>query len=118
MEDEDNNNITWKAADNDDTTDLCTEKWYLSPTSIACVEIKAVLERKRNTGDTTDDIILDYSQVYAMHAKVGKIADSDSDQALFFDAQDIDFTAFYDGAYERTTAGVAVLTAIVYSLAF
>ena len=105
-------------ADNDFTTDLCTEKWYLSPTAIACVEITAKLTRERNTGDTTDDIILDYSYEYAMHAKVGKIADSDNDQALLFEAQTVDFTAFFDGAVERTTAGVAVLTAIIYSLAF
>lgn len=65
-----------------------------------------------------DDIILDYSYEYQMHAKVGKIADSDSDQSLFFDAQTVDFTAFFDGAVEQTSAGVAVLTAIIYSLAF
>ena len=65
-------------------TDLCTEKWYLSPTAISCVELKGTLKRKRNTGDTVDDIILDYSNKYMMHAAIG-IIDTE-DNALKFAA--------------------------------
>ena len=74
-------------------TDLCTEKWYLSPTAIACVELKGVLKRKRNTGDTTDDIILDFNSKYQMHAKIGAM--DESDDALKFASQEVDFTQFY-----------------------
>lgn len=57
--------------------DLCTERWYLSPTAIACVELKGALKRKRNTGDAKKDIILDYSSKYQMHAKIGLMSESE-----------------------------------------
>ena len=66
-----------------DISDICTEKWYLSPTAITCVEMEVTVKRKRNTGDTAHDIILDYSNVYTMHAMVGRIADK-SDETLKF----------------------------------
>jgi len=43
---------------------LCSERWYLSLTAIACVEMTGRLTRLRNTGDTAHDIILDYSFAY------------------------------------------------------
>jgi hypothetical protein len=43
-----------------DATNLCTERWYLSLTAIACVEIKGTVERYRNTEDNAHDIVLDY----------------------------------------------------------
>ena len=73
------------------TDDLCTERWYLSESAITCVEIKATVMRKRNTGDTAHDINLTYSSVYNMHAAVGRVADS-SDQALQFATQAVDFS--------------------------
>ena len=63
--------------------DICKEKWQLSITAVACVEMEAKVKRKRNTGDTTQDINLDYSYSYDMHAAIGKMADT-SDQALLF----------------------------------
>ena len=47
-----------------ETTDLCTEKWYITDTAISCVEIKATVKRQRNTGDTAHDINLSYSNIY------------------------------------------------------
>ena len=49
-----------KGSDYTTEDNLCTEKWYLSLTAIACVEIKGTVERYRNTGDIAHDIILDY----------------------------------------------------------
>ncbi len=61
-----------KFVGNDDAAaklvDLCTEKWYLSPTAIACVEFSGSLIRKRNTGDYLDDINLDYTSAYQVSA--------------------------------------------------
>ena len=51
--------------------DLCTEKWYLSPTAVACVEMAGSLIRKRNTGDYLDDINLDYTSSYKVSAMIG-----------------------------------------------
>ena len=42
------------------TTQICTELWKLTDTSIACVEMQGTVKRKFSTGDTTDDFILDY----------------------------------------------------------
>lgn len=97
-------------------TDLCTEKWYLSDTAIACVELRGTLKRKRNTGDTTDDIILDYSNKYMMHAAIG-IIDTE-DNALKFAAVEVDFTQFFEGGAQALSATTVMLGAVLYSLAF
>lgn len=76
------------------------------------------LSRKRNTGDTAHDIILDYSNSYTMHAMVGRIADK-SDETLKFETIDVDFTQFYDsGAFSTASVSATVLAAIIYSMAF
>ena len=75
-------------------TDICTEKWQLSLTSITCVEMQVKVTRKRNTGDTAHDIILDFSNAYTMHAMVGRVEDK-ADETLKFETQDVDFTQFY-----------------------
>ena len=56
-------------------TDICTEKWYLSTTAIACVEMKIKLRRKRLTTDTAHDIELNYSHAYDMTAIIGRTQD-------------------------------------------
>ena len=53
-------------------TDICTEKWYLSPTAITCVEMKIKLKRKRLTIDTANDIELNYAYAYDMSAVIGR----------------------------------------------
>lgn len=58
-------------------TDLCTEKWYLTATAIACVEMSGIMKRKRNTGDVTNDIILDYASKYQMHAMIGLMSETE-----------------------------------------
>lgn len=100
------------------TTDICTEKWLLSPTAITCVEMQVHLKRRRNTGDTAHDIILDYSNSYTMHAMVGRVADK-SDETLKFDNIAVDFTQFYTttGA-TATTYSAAIVAAVMYSMAF
>ena len=60
-------------------TDICTEKWYLSTTAIACVEMKIKLRRKRLTEDTNHDIELNYSYAYDMTAIIGRSQDVDTD---------------------------------------
>lgn len=97
--------------------DLCTEKWYLSETAIACVEISGDLTRKRNTGDVISDIILDYTYSYQMHAQIGRTADED-DEALSFVSQTVDFTKFFDGAMAKTSACALLLAGTLYSLTF
>lgn len=101
------------------TTDICTEKWRLSPTSIACVEMEVKVKRKRNTGDTAHDIILDFSNTYTMHAMVGRVADK-ADETLKFETQDVDFTQFYTatGAISSYAGATTALAAMVYALAF
>ena len=98
--------------------DICTEKWLLSPTAITCVEMQVHLKRRRNTGDTAHDIILDYSNSYTMHAMVGRVADK-SDETLKFDNIAVDFTQFYTttGA-TATTYSAAIVAAVMYSMAF
>ena len=96
-------------------TDLCTERWTLSPTAVACVEMKGELSRKRNTGDTAHDIILDYSYSYLMHAMIGRVAD-ESDEALSFATQEVDFTAFFAGAVSSTSAYAAAIIATLYAM--
>lgn len=51
-------------------TEQCTEYWMLSPSAIACVKLQGTVKRPRNTGDTLDDIILEYGK-YAIHAMIG-----------------------------------------------
>ena len=99
----------------DAATDLCTEKWYLSPTAIACVEMKGSLKRKRNTGDVLDDIILDYSSKYQVHAQIGRM--DDSGEQLKFAAQEVDFNQFFSGAFEMSTS-IALASTLVYAFAF
>lgn len=53
--------------------------------------MKGTVKRLRNTGDTTQDIILDYSSTYQMHAIVGRVADA-GDESLKFKAQAVDFS--------------------------
>jgi len=77
-------NITLDAAYVPETTDICKEKWVISATAIACVEMEVKLTRLRNTGDTAHDIILDYSNSYTMHAMVGRVADK-ADETLKFE---------------------------------
>lgn len=72
--------------------DLCTEKWQLSPTAIACVELIGKVLRRRNTGDVIDDIILDYSNEYSMFAKIGRIEDTDN--SVKFVDQIVSFTDY------------------------
>ena len=96
-------------------TDLCTEKWYLSPTAIACVEISGVLKRKRNTGDVTNDIILDYSSTYNMMAMVG--FNSDSEDAYKMASQVVDFKTFFASG-SSSLYPAAIVGAIVYALSF
>ena len=52
--------------------DICTEKWYLSPTAIACVEMVIELKRKRLTSDGSHDIELNYAYAYDMTAVIGR----------------------------------------------
>ena len=99
----------------DATVDLCTEKWYLSPTAIACVEMKGSLKRKRNTGDVLDDIILDYTSKYQVHAQIGRM--DDSGEQLKFSAQEVDFNQFFSGAFEMSTS-IALASTLVYAIAF
>lgn len=100
-----------------ESTDICTEKWYLSPTAIACVEMQVKVNRKRNTGDTAHDIILDFSNSYTMHAMVGRVADK-SDETLKFDTRTVDFSKFYStttsDALKLTSISASIATAIVY----
>ena len=77
-------NITLDAAYTPESTDICEEKWMISATAIACVEMKVKLTRLRNTGDTAHDIILDFSNSYTMHAMVGRVADK-ADETLKFE---------------------------------
>mmetsp|Transcript_35882 Transcript_35882/g.43861 ORF Transcript_35882/g.43861 Transcript_35882/m.43861 type:complete len:129 (-) Transcript_35882:64-450(-) len=96
-------------------TDLCTEKWYLTATAIACVEMSGIMKRKRNTGDVTNDIILDYASKYQMHAMIGLM--SETEDAFKFAAQEVDFTTFFaSGAH--SVAPAAALGAILYVLSF
>jgi len=99
--------------------DICKEKWYLSDTSMTCVEMEITVSRARNTGDTAHDIILDYSNAYTMHAMVGRIADK-SDETLKFETVEVDFTQFYtdSGAISTASFSATVLAAILYSIAF
>jgi len=99
-------------------TDICTEKWMISPTAIACVEMQVKVYRKRNTGDTAHDIILDFSNSYTMHAMVGRVADK-ADETLKFETQDVDFTQFYtSGAFGTATYYASTLAALIFSLNF
>ena len=95
--------------------DLCTEKWYLSPTAIACVEVSGLLKRKRNTGDVTNDIILDYSNTYNMMAMVG--VGDDTDDAFKMAAQTVDFKTFFNSGAASLYSSAAI-GAIVYALSF
>lgn len=97
--------------------DICTEKWYLSATAIACVEMEANLTRKRNTADVDHDIILNYSDTYNMHAMIGLVADT-TDEALKFADQDVDFSNFYSGAVSTLSLGSALACTIGFALAF
>ena len=111
-------NIELDATNVADTTDICTEKWYLSPTAIACVEMQVKLKRKRNTGDTAHDIILDFSNTYTMHAMVGRVADK-SDETLKFETIAVDFAQLQTtGALGMVSASAPILAAIVYTLSF
>ena len=102
--------------------DLCSERWYLSLTAVACVEMVGSVKRSRNTGDTSHDIVLDYSNTYNVHAMVGRVADT-ADEALKLGYQDVDFTEFFDedeagSAFNLMTASWATLSALVYICAF
>jgi len=111
-------NIDLHADNVAETTDICTEKWQISPTAVACVEMKVKLSRKRNTGDTAHDIILDLSNTYTMHAMVGRVADK-ADETLKFETIDVDFTQFSaSGAIATATYSASALAAIIYSMAF
>ena len=77
-------NITLDTSMPAEDWDICTEKWKISDTAIACVEMQVKVNRPRNTGDTAHDIILDYSNSYTMHAMVGRVADK-SDETLKFE---------------------------------
>lgn len=111
-------NVTIDSSLTAETTDICTEKWMVSPTAIACVEMEVKVTRKRNTGDTAHDIILDFSNSYTMHAMVGRVADK-ADETLKFATQDVDFTQFYtSGAIGTATYYASTLAAIIFSLNF
>ena len=111
-------NVTIDASITPESTDICTEKWMVSPTAIACVEMQVKVSRKRNTGDTAHDIILDFSNSYTMHAMVGRVADK-ADETLKFETQDVDFTQFYtSGAFGTATYYASTLAAIIFSLNF
>ena len=79
--------------------------------------MKGSVKRLRNTGDTTQDIILDYSSKYQMHAMVGRPQDN-ADETLKFLAQEVDFSQFFSGALSSASASAAVLGAIIYTMAF
>ena len=96
-------------------TDLCTEKWYLTATAIACVEISGILKRKRNTGDVVNDIILDYSSSYNMMAKIGRMGDTED--AFKMASQTVDFTTFFSSG-SSSLYPAAAIGAIVYALSF
>ncbi len=95
--------------------DLCTEKWYLSPTAITCVELSGSLKRKRNTGDYIDDINLDYTNTYKVSAMIGRL--SDTAEQFKFPAQDVDFKQFFSGALDMSTS-VAIVSTLVYACMF
>ena len=99
---------------------MCTERWYLGNVAIACVEMQGTVKRARNTGDTSDDIILDYSNTYEVHAITGRVADT-GDEALKFAAQDVDFTQFFDeddSASSLVTSSLAAVAVTLYAITF
>ena len=95
--------------------DLCTEKWYLSPTAMTCVELSGSLKRKRNTGDYLDDINLDYTSAYKVSAMIGRL--DDSAEQFKFAAKDVDFKQFFSGALDMSTS-VAIASTLVYACMF
>lgn len=101
------------------TTDICTERWYLSKFAIVCVEYTAEFKRKRNTGDNAHDINLEYEKVYKMHAAIGKVADS-ADEALKMPRLDVDFGKFYTSTFAMSSLATSLpaLTAAIYMLSF
>lgn len=73
------------------TSQICTELWKLTATSIACVEMTGSAQRKFDTGDADGDIVLDYV-TYQMHAKFGNVLDTDN--VYRFDEQAVNLANF------------------------
>ncbi len=96
--------------------DLCTEKWYLSPTAIACVEMAGSLTRKRNTGDYLDDINLDYTSAYQVSAQIGQL--KDTDEQFKFPAQTVDFKTFFTSGALDISSSLAIVSALAYTCVF
>ena len=87
------NNVDFNEEDGVDVTtkDVCTEKWLLSETSIACVEITTKVKRAADTEDVDQDFVLNMASTYTMHAQVGRVSDI-SDSTTKFAQQDVDFS--------------------------
>merc|ERR1719464_87469 len=83
-----NDNVTPTSTD----TQMCTEIWRLSATSIACVEMQGSVTKPFSSGETTTDFILDYA-TYKVHSKFGNISDG-ADTAFKFDEVDVNFADF------------------------
>ena len=85
--------------------------------------------RQRNTGDTTEDIILEYGS-YAMHAKIGDTGEglgsgtyTDDDaswESVKLDEQTVDFTDLVGSGAQTafTVISAASLIAIINTLSF
>ena len=73
-------------------TQMCTEVWRLSATSIACVEMTGSVTKPFSSGEITTDFILDYA-TYKVHSKFGNISDG-ADTAFKFDEIDVNFANF------------------------
>ena len=92
-------------------TQICTELWKLTATSVACVEMGGSVSRKFDTSDTTSDFPLEYT-TYKMHAKFGNVDDVDT--VWKFNELDVNFadllaseTAFAHWGYQA--AGLSAL---------
>ena len=93
----------------------------------ACVQFEGKLVRERNTGDTTEDIILEYGS-YAMHAKIGdtgggltSYSDEDASwESVKLDEQTVDFTDLVGSGAQTafTVISAASLIAIINTLSF
>ena len=109
--------------------DHCQETWWFTAGDLACVEFTGILKRNRNTGDTTEDIILEYG-AYDMHAKIGDTGDGlgsgavtnddDTMESIKLAEQSVDFTDLVGSGAQTafTVISAASLAAIVSSLAF
>ena len=99
--------VNFDATDNDGN--ICTELWKLTTTSIACVEMRGSVTRKFNTGDTTDDFILDYTS-YQMHAKFGKT--NENDNVYKFNEQTVNFAELLANETNFGMMGISAISGV------